>query len=96
MPRDNADMTLDELATLADGVAHPIRVAILRALREKSPMSKKDLRRVVSDAYMEIDTRTVQFHLYKMHVCGLVQLSREGGREIATLVKDVQLRTKAA
>lgn len=85
----------DELANLFDGLAHPFRVAILRVLRKERRMLLAELRRSVSDAYMQIDQRNLQFHLHKMQVAGLVKFQREEGREVVYLVQDVSLKRKA-
>lgn len=87
MPRKNLDV--DELATIADGIGHPVRAAILYALREKSPQMLPDLRRDVSARYIETDSRNLQFHLFKMQLAGLVSVQKDGNRQTASLIKDV-------
>lgn len=84
----------DAIATLADAIAHPIRVAILNVLRKEKRISLADLRRAASAAYVEFDTRNAQFHLYKMQAAGVVKVEREGGRDFVHLVRDVTLRVR--
>lgn len=93
---DDAKMPLDEAAAIYDALGHPIRLAILRALQKESPLALADLRRSVSALYVEVDTRNVQFHLYKMQAAGLVRSERVSGREVVALVRDAGLRLKAA
>lgn len=89
------DEDVDELATLYEGLSHPVRVAAYQVLRDKGRLPLADLRREVSKKWIEIDTRNLQFHLYKMQVAGIVSVEREAGREVASLRKEVTIRAKA-
>lgn len=90
------DMDVDELARLLEGVAHPYRLTILEVLREKKQMPMGELRRVVSERYLEIETRNLQFHVFKMQMSGLVHMERVEGRDHVKLLKDVAVRVKDA
>jgi DNA-binding transcriptional ArsR family regulator len=94
MKSDDADMDLDQAAAIYDALGHPIRLAILRALQKEKTLPLAELRKRVSDLYIEVDTRNVQFHLYKMQSAGVVASERAGGREMLTLKKDVGLRVR--
>lgn len=85
---------VDELATLYEGLSHPVRVAAYQVLLENGRTPLADLRREVSKKWIEIDTRNLQFHLYKMQVAGIVRVEREAGREVAQLAKEVTVRVK--
>lgn len=94
MKSDDADLTLDEAAAIYDALGHPIRLAILRALQKEKSLPLAELRKRVTDLYIEVDTRNVQFHLYKMQMARVVQSERVGGREIVSLLTDVGLRLR--
>lgn len=88
------DMDVDELARLLEGVSHPFRLTILEVLRDKKQMPMGELRRAVSERYMEIETRNLQFHVFKMQMSGLVHMERIEGRDHVTLLKDVTVKIK--
>lgn len=48
----------------------------------------------MSESHTPIDSRRMQFHSYKMHVAGLVEIRAEGGKDIVVLVRDVSLRAR--
>lgn len=85
----------DELATVCDALGHPIRVAIYTVLRKEKRLALAELRRAVSEAYMETDTRGVQFHLYKLQLARIVAVTRQQGREVVELVRTVSVRVGA-
>lgn len=90
------ELDVDELARAIEGVAHPFRVTILEILREKKRLPMGELRRLVEEAYMPIETRNLQFHVFKMQMSGLVRMEREGNRDHVELVRDVIVRVKDA
>lgn len=94
MPDPEEQKEFEALAALHDGLAHPVRVAALLALRKKKTLSAAELRRAVSESYTPIDSRRMQFHLYKMHTAGLVEIRRDGGRDVVALLRDVAMRAK--
>lgn len=85
---------VEELARAAEGVSHPFRWTILEVLREKKRLPMGELRRLVEERYLPIETRNLQFHVMKMQLCGLVKMEREGTRDHVELVRDVVLRVK--
>lgn len=89
---DVDELGLDEAAAIHDALGHPIRIAIQRALREKKRMTMPELRKAVSEAYIPIDTRNLQFHLFKMQVAGVVRVTKVEGRDTALLIRDVKAR----
>lgn len=89
---DVDQLGLDEAAAIHDALGHPIRIAIQRALREQKRMSMPELRKAVSEAYIPIDTRNLQFHLFKMQVAGVVRVTKVAGRDTVVLVRDVKTR----
>lgn len=91
MVERDADRPIEETAGLHDGLAHPTRVAILQVLREAGGLPVADLRRRLGETHREVDTRTVQHHLYKMQMAGLVSLRREDGTDVVRLLRDVAL-----
>lgn len=93
MPKQ-LELTVDELARAIEGVAHPFRVTILEILREKKRIPMGELRRLVEERYMPIETRNLQFHVFKMQMCGLVLMEREGNRDHVTLLRDVAVKVK--
>lgn len=95
MPKQR-ELTVDELARAIEGVAHPFRVTILEILREKKRVPMGELRRLVEERYLPIETRNLQFHVFKMQMCGLVLMEREGNRDHVTLLRDVTFRVKDA
>lgn len=92
----DSDLAPGNAAALHDGLAHPARVAARRALRGKRRLTLAQLRHAVSEAHREVDTRSMQHHVHKMQVAGLVAVAMENGREVVTLVLDVALRIKPA
>lgn len=84
----------DEEAPLFEAMAHPFRVAIRNELRKENPLTILELRRRVSANYEEIDTRNIQFHLFRMQVAGVVSVSRDGSKDVVTLVKDISIDSK--
>lgn len=83
-----------DLAALHAALAHPTRVAILRVLRTTPVMTLRDLRNMLAEAQVGIDTTTLLHHLQKMHVPTVVDLTHEKGVVTVRLVRDVALRTK--
>lgn len=92
----DADLPPEEAAALHEGLAHPARVAAMRALRAapggRLPMA--ELRRRVSEAHREVDARGIRFHARRMEAAGLVDVRRVGGREEVALLRDVSLRMR--
>lgn len=84
----DADLTPEEAAAFHEGLAHPARVAAVRALREHGAMPMSELRKRVSELIGEIDTRTMQFHAAKMERAGLVDI----GTDEVALLRDITLR----
>lgn len=95
MPDPKKQKEFEALAALHDGLAHPVRVAALAALRKRKMLTAADLKRAVSESYTPIDSRRMQFHLYKMHAAGLVEIHKEGGKDIVVLVRDANLRSRS-
>jgi len=93
MPKQR-ELNVDELARAIEGVAHPFRVTILEILRQKKRVPMGELRRLVEERYMPIETRNLQFHVFKMQMCGLVLMEREGNRDHVTLLRDVSVKVK--
>lgn len=91
----DADLSLAEAAALHDGLAHPARVATMRVLRARKRLPLAELRREVALLHKELDTRSIQHHVHKMHVAGLVDVELREGREVVVLVQDVGLRVRA-
>lgn len=87
---------MDEWARIHEALAHAFRLTILEILREEKRMSMADLRRAVAARYRDIETRNLQFHVFKMHMGGVVRIDREGGRDYVTLLRDVTTVIKAA
>lgn len=91
MSSTEAERSLQELSEFHSGLAHPTRVAILRILRKDRELTTAELRRRVAEAHEELDTRTLQHHLYKMQVAGLLTVGRGEGGERARLLRDIQI-----
>lgn len=87
-------MDPDEEAPLFEAMAHPFRVAIRNELRKQNGLQVAELRRRVSASYEEIDTRNIQFHLFRMQTAGVVRVEKVEGKDVATLVKDISVTTK--
>lgn len=87
---------LEATAGLHEGLSHPFRMAIYEVLRKEGPMLLADLRRAVGELYTPLDARNLQFHLFKMQVAGIVSVEKEGGRDVARLLKEIVTRSKAA
>ena len=85
----------DELAPYFEALAHPFRVAILNELRKEPTMPIAELRRRVAANYEEIDTRNIQFHLFRMQLAGVIETTREEGQAVARLRMDVRLVVRA-
>lgn len=94
MPDPKEQAEFESLAALHDGLGHPVRVAALHALRKRKALTTAELKRAVSEAYTPIDSRRMQFHLYKMHVAGLIEIRKEGSKDLVVLLRDVAVRTK--
>lgn len=90
------DLAVDDWARVYEALAHAFRITILEILREEKRMSMADLRRAVAARYMDIETRNLQFHAFKMHMGGVVRIDREGGRDYVTLLRDVTTVIKTA
>jgi DNA-binding transcriptional ArsR family regulator len=91
MVRVDADLSAEEAAAFHDGLAHPARVAAMRALREQPVMPMAELRRRVAEAAGDLDTRSMQFHAAKMERAGLVDVRRDG---TVALLRDVSLKLR--
>ena len=87
-------MNPDEEAPLFEAMAHPFRVAIRNELRKENGLQVAELRRRVSASYEEIDTRNIQFHLFRMQTVGVVRVEKVEGKDVATLVKDVSAEVR--
>ena len=85
-------MDVDELGRMVEGIAHPFRLVILDILRKKKRLPMAELRRLVEDVYMPIETRNLQFHVFKMQMSGLVRMEREGNRDHVELLRDVLVK----
>ena len=81
----------DDEAPLFEAMAHPFRVAIRNELRKENPLTILELRRRVSANYEEIDTRNIQFHLFRMQMAGVVEAFKMEGRDAVRLVRDVSV-----
>ncbi len=81
---------------LFEAMAHPFRVAIRNVLRKENGLTIAELRRCVSANYEEIDTRNIQFHLFRMQMNGVVSVAKAEKKEIVTLVRDISLLSKEA
>lgn len=92
----DADLTAADAARLHDGLAHPARVAAMRVLRQRRRLPIAELRREVAALTRDLDARSMQHHVHKMLVAGLVDVSVEDGREVVALVQDVALRVRIA
>lgn len=92
----DADMTPQRAAAYHDGLAHPARVAALRVLRAKKRLPMSELRHEVAALHKDLDTRTLQHHVWKMQVAGLVDVEKRDGRDVVALIADVALRVKPA
>lgn len=88
------ELDVVERTRAIEGVAHPFRWTILEVLREKKRIPMGELRRLVEERYMPIETRNLQFHVFKMQMCGLVLMEREGNRDHVTLIRDITVRVK--
>jgi DNA-binding transcriptional ArsR family regulator len=85
-----------ELAAIHDALGHRLRVRILWALRRSPRMPVAELRRGLRTGGDAPDTRTLMYHLQKMHIATLVDMVQEDGRPVVRLVRDVSVRTKLA
>lgn len=86
------EMDVDDMATVLEGLAHAVRLTIYEILREKGDaVPLADLRRLVSERYMETDHRTIEFHVTKMQFCGILRLHQAEGKKVATLVKRISM-----
>ena len=91
----DADLSPAEAAALHEGLAHPARVAAMRALRARGPLPTAALRRAVSEAHRAVDARTMQFHVRRMQAAGLVDVRRAPeGHEVVALLRDVSLKLR--
>ena len=91
MTKAKTPNTPDEEAPLFEAMAHPFRVAIRNELRKENGLTIAELRRRVSAAYEEIDTRNIQFHLFRLQMMGVVATRKEGKKERVDLVLDLSL-----
>jgi hypothetical protein len=57
-------------------------------------MGLAELRRAVSEAHREVDTRTMKFHLRRMETAGLVDVRRGPEGEVVVLLRDVSLKLR--
>lgn len=87
-----AEMDLEDAANIHDGLAHAVRVAAYRALRDEPKMPVSELRVLVSKMYIPVDQRNLQFHLHKMQLAGLVEVFKEAGRETVRLLRHVDVK----
>ncbi len=93
--RDDA-RDLDELASFHDGLAHPVRVAVMRVLRDpkKAPgyrLPFAALRHQVREMAGELDTRNLQYHVSNMQTAGWVAVARVGTEKEVRLIRDGRL-----
>lgn len=86
----------DHESQLFEAMAHPVRVAIRNELRKENPLTIAELRRRVSSARGEIDTRNIQFHLFRMQIAGVVHVAKNDGRDVVRLMRDVGLDLRQA
>jgi len=91
LPPKEREMDVEDYARVLEAIAHPVRLTILEVLREQPTLALAEIRKEVSERYMETDHRNVEFHLTKMQFCGVVRLGVEGGRKMATLLVDVTM-----
>ena len=96
MARSKVSDDPDEEAPLFEAMAHPFRVAIRNELRKENGLTIAELRRRVSAGYEEIDTRNIQFHLFRMQTTGVVRVEKSEKKDVVTLVKDLSLVAKVA
>ncbi|MCA1814599.1 MAG: hypothetical protein LC624_11750 [Halobacteriales archaeon] len=92
----SGERSLADAALLHEGLAPPARAAVLRKLRAAKRLPLAELRQRVGNAGRELDTRTLHHHVPTMHLTGIVDLRREGGSDIAVLIRDVSLRVRPA
>lgn len=86
------DMDVDDYATIFEGLAHAVRMTIHDCLRENGgSLTLAELRKLVSERYMETDHRSIEFHVTKMQFCGLVRLHQVEGKKVATLLLEIAL-----
>lgn len=94
MVSQDHDLSPADAAALHEGLAHPARVATMRALREARRMGLAELRRAVSETHRPVDTRTMTFHVRRMQKAGLVDVRRGPEGAVVTLLRDVSLKMR--
>lgn len=95
MVRTEEEMPPEEVAALHEGLAHPVRVAAYRVVRERREVALAELRRAVAEAGFEVDARSLQFHVGRLERAGLVDVRVDGeGKRRAALLRDVSLRLR--
>ena len=86
----DADLAPEVAAALHEGLAHPARVATMRALRQEKALAPAALRAHLAQQGILVDATTMRFHLRKMQRAGLVDV----GRDAVRLVRDVSLKLR--
>lgn len=84
----------DRTAAIVEGISHSFRIAILNELRADRKLSFGDLRRRVAQNYEELNFRTLLHHLFKMQMAGLVEIGKEDGEGVVTLLQDIRFASK--
>lgn len=86
------EIDVEDITSILEGLAHPVRYHIYQILREnKDSLPLSELRKIVSERYMETDHRNVEFHVTKMQFCGVLRLHAVEGKKVATLLKDITM-----
>lgn len=83
-----------DLAAIHDALGHRLRVRILWTLRRNPRMRVSELRRSLRTGGDAPDTRTLMYHLQKMHIATLIDIIQEDGHPVVRLVRDVSVRAK--
>ncbi len=81
-----------EAGELADGLGHPVRVMIVRILREKKEMSIKGIQKEIKERYhREIPYPTLAAHVKKLVFTGICEEKKINELNGVRLVKDVEV-----
>lgn len=94
MPTAKEQQEIEVLAAIHDGLGHPVRMAILMALRKEPELTSAALGHAVSASYTPVDARRLQFHVHKMQSAGIVESRKAGRGDVIRLIMDVTLRSK--
>ena len=77
---------------LADGLGHPVRVMIVRILREKREMSIKDIQKEIRKKYeRDVPYPTLVAHVRKLIFSGICKEKKVNNLNGIELVKDVEV-----